>query len=110
MSTITLRKSLITKSEDGHVGQNYSTIGSADSTGRQNYSTIGSADSTGRTAGNVNFAKIPLNFGEINPQSMDGNSAKQPPVFVNVKFTKYPLNFNEINMHSTDGNLLMLIL
>jgi len=96
MSTITLRKSLITKSEDGHVGQNYSTIGSA--------------DSTGRTAGDVNFAKIPLNFGEINPQSMDGNSAKQPPVFVNVKFTKYPLNFNEINMHSTDGNLLMVIL
>ena len=34
--------------------------------------------------GDINLAKNPSTFGEINPQSMDGNFTKKPSDFVNV--------------------------
>ena len=56
--------------------------------------------------GDVNFAKKTSNFDEINPQSIDGNFAKEPLDFVNVNFTKAPLNLDEIDTHSIDGNFM----
>jgi len=47
-----------------------------------------------------------LNFGEINPQSMDDHFAKGPLNFVNVNFTKDPLNFDKIDMHSIDDDFM----
>jgi len=72
-------------------------------------------------SGDVNLAKNPWTFGEINPQSMDGNfTKKKPPVIVNINkrppelqrnrhalliatlWKKNPLVLGETNLHSTN--------
>ena len=55
-------------------------------------------------SGDVNLAKNPWTFGEINPQSMDGNFTKKTRSL--WMSTKDHLNFNEIDTHSIDANFM----
>ena len=71
-------------------------------------SAVESADPIARNSWGCKFCKKTSNFGEINPQSIDDNFAKEPLDFVNVNFTKAPLNLNldEIDTHSIDENFM----
>ena len=60
---------------------------------------------THRQSGDVNLVKNPWTFGEINPQSMDGNFTKKPRSL--WMSTKDHMNFNEIDTHSNlDSNFM----